>query len=44
MPKNGSAPNIIIVSSQRMEKAMAIPQTNMAKIMTKLPTFYPMAL
>jgi len=44
IPKNGRAPNIIIVRSQRMAKAIAIPQINMAKIMIKLPTFSPIAL
>jgi hypothetical protein len=44
IPKNGREPNIIIVNSQRMEKAIANPQTNIAKIITKLPTFSPIAL
>jgi hypothetical protein len=44
IPKKGSAPNIIIVNNQRIAKAMAIPQTNIAKIITKLPTFSPIAL
>lgn len=43
IPKKGNAPKMIIVNNHRVAKAMAKPQTNIAIIMTRLPTFYPIA-
>jgi len=44
IPRKGSDPMIINVRVHLIAKAIAIPQINIAHIIIKLPTFYPIAL